>query len=294
VSASSQVLTVSCGTFLCTLKGLDDPFEMIVVIANSLRDLARRDQQLTQTPPVADVQKPCIQTKPDDAAQSNANLAVPLVYERPSMKDAIDTDTLENQTGESAQSKLNRICKISNLLDAQVEDPDFAEDLDDHPLSEMLDDTVAQTGADGQKPLQSPSDHQHTVQFFMNIAELDGLNEYETLDAHTVSTLTDHDEHALLQELAAYEQELGVASPVVADTKTSRKFPDRIDDATLIRVAILTEDAFNDPAYKHRQNVIKQTQAAITTLKTPRLDNPRTKQRPAPLKLVATQRVFDG
>ena len=142
---NNKVLTVSYGTFSCTLEGFDDSFETMKAIAEYFRDLAADDRYFGSEPPQPDAEMLTRIAQRDiarkvEASQSDSGLLLratedapiasvttqpaPTASQQPSTSVAAPSDA----TADSIASKLQRIRAVvshSNENPAQ-----FGEDVD--------------------------------------------------------------------------------------------------------------------------------------------------------------------
>ena len=163
-----------------------------------------------------------------------------------------------------------------------------------------------------------------------NVAALDGVEELQDFQAPERASLSDDEEAALLDELAEVERDFSPAAqeaPVVAKQRPS--LPET-DDATMSHIMNQTDQELSEPEGNRRRNAIAQLKAAVAATEAARQlgENPAEKDeaedafrgdlkdvvhptrpiaahptrvkptearterpRPAPLKLVASQRV---
>ena len=133
---ASKILTVSYGTFSCTLEGFDEPFNTMKAIAEYFRDLAAEDRYFGAEPPTPDaamlhkIAEREIQRRVEAKIQDNGvilradNAQTPISAPPPLAAPpapALAELALQDGTGESLSARLSRLRANQNAEEPQIE-----------------------------------------------------------------------------------------------------------------------------------------------------------------------------
>ena len=137
---ASKILTVSYGTFSCTLEGFDDPFSTMKDISEYFRNLASEDRFFGAEPPKLDADMLKHIAEVNTQASVSAQMGDNAVTLRPT--DTV-TETPEPITSEVTETlEIKNEPEIAEHVEAIDKDTDDAPEVVEEPVQGVADDTI--------------------------------------------------------------------------------------------------------------------------------------------------------
>ncbi|MDB2407589.1 hypothetical protein N9W17_03545 [Jannaschia sp.] len=277
---ANKILTVTYGTFSCTLEGFEDPFTAMTEIAEYFRDLASKDRFFGAEPPTPDMDKlekiaaasmpgPVeadntsgrLVLRPGEAEKQPA-LSVDLVEEiaedqdvtATPYEDAPATDPVADSAPEDEAEQDSAAMKLARLRDVVVTTDAASEAFEDEEVFDMTETepelAADETASDVDDVVESDAGVDATIEDAADDAELSEEPVLTDSEPATDSDIADDDEASVSPEMAAVEapdapvlaEDEGVEEAVAPQEETAAAM-DAAEDAVVEETVEISEIA---------------------------------------------------
>ncbi len=252
MTGASKILTVSYGTFSCTLEGFDDPFNTMKAIAEYFRDLAAGDRYFGAEPPVPDaamlhqIAEREIHRRVEAKIQDNGVILRAADAGMPAEPALVPAPTVSEVNSETVASRLQRI-RAKHTASAAIAAPIAAEPIDaafdayiEDQHAETEDDLIANVGA-AVAPIEIPDQ----IEDILDEAE----NDLAMIDiSDQFGDLEEVDDLAVTAGEPAFVEPTHDIDPIVEAEPIEAAF-ETSDDAILANLGRVLPEEVSAPAF---------------------------------------------